>query len=450
MSNSRSGAESSAPTSTSSLGTWDWLAAVGGVLVWLMASVLPFHTSTQGASISAFGGVWGGLGLVLFALAVVGEVLRLLRVAVPRLAIFVAALLGLLCLLMAGFAPPAGAAGAAAGYWLALLGGAVGFIGALMALLGERSGGVAETTSSADVRAAAATAQAEEPSPSPSTSGADGGVDAPSPTEAARTVGAPAAADGTAVAKAGTDGAAASAARGSESVESDFPLAKAATARTGESAADRARADTNADVPRPRAATQRPPASDSDAALGAGAGQAGGAAAAADRPAGVTAAARSDQASKAPAGTGAAASRPDAAAGATASGGVADQGHGVYRGDNPPSGYVVKGNDDSMKFHTPASRWYDRTVAEVWFATPLDAIDAGYAPVASDEGARVYRGDNPPAGYVIKGNADSMKYHTPASPWYDRTVAEVWFGTATAAELCGYKPVHGDDGAEAQ
>jgi large subunit ribosomal protein L17 len=44
----------------------------------------------------------------------------------------------------------------------------------------------------------------------------------------------------------------------------------------------------------------------------------------------------------------------------------------------------------------------------------------------------------PPEGFYVKGNADSMKYHTPASPWYDQTVAEVWFRTGEAAEAAGF------------
>ncbi len=43
-----------------------------------------------------------------------------------------------------------------------------------------------------------------------------------------------------------------------------------------------------------------------------------------------------------------------------------------------------------------------------------------------------------PDGYPVKGNKDSMKYHTPESPWYDKTVAEVWFRTAEAAEAAGF------------
>jgi large subunit ribosomal protein L17 len=43
-----------------------------------------------------------------------------------------------------------------------------------------------------------------------------------------------------------------------------------------------------------------------------------------------------------------------------------------------------------------------------------------------------------PEGFEIKGNADSMLYHVPGSSHYDRTVAEVWFATAEAAEAAGF------------
>lgn len=57
---------------------------------------------------------------------------------------------------------------------------------------------------------------------------------------------------------------------------------------------------------------------------------------------------------------------------------------------------------------------------------------------AKDYGAGSYRGENPPKGFDIKGNEDSMKFHTPASPWYARTVAEVWFNSIEAAEAAGF------------
>jgi len=56
----------------------------------------------------------------------------------------------------------------------------------------------------------------------------------------------------------------------------------------------------------------------------------------------------------------------------------------------------------------------------------------------STYGEGSYVGENPPEGYDIKGNADSMKYHTAASQWYGQTVAEVWFNSTDAAEAAGF------------
>ncbi len=50
-----------------------------------------------------------------------------------------------------------------------------------------------------------------------------------------------------------------------------------------------------------------------------------------------------------------------------------------------------------------------------------------------------------PEGFTIKGNEDSMLFHTPDSPWYDQTVAEVWFKTARSAEAAGFTQAGGDD-----
>jgi large subunit ribosomal protein L4 len=58
-----------------------------------------------------------------------------------------------------------------------------------------------------------------------------------------------------------------------------------------------------------------------------------------------------------------------------------------------PAGYEVKGNKNSMKYHAPGGRWYDNTVAEVWFKTAADAEAAGFveagskAPAAANEEA---------------------------------------------------------------
>jgi large subunit ribosomal protein L17 len=43
-----------------------------------------------------------------------------------------------------------------------------------------------------------------------------------------------------------------------------------------------------------------------------------------------------------------------------------------------PDGFPVKGNDSSKLYHVPGSSHYDRTVAEVWFASPEAAEAAGF------------------------------------------------------------------------
>jgi uncharacterized membrane protein ArfC len=50
-------------------------------------------------------------------------------------------------------------------------------------------------------------------------------------------------------------------------------------------------------------------------------------------------------------------------------------------------------------------------------------------PVASADG---------PSGYPVKGNEDSMLYHSPESPTYERTIAEVWFRDVRTAEAAGF------------
>ncbi|MDR0849029.1 MAG: hypothetical protein LBN10_08350 [Propionibacteriaceae bacterium] len=53
-------------------------------------------------------------------------------------------------------------------------------------------------------------------------------------------------------------------------------------------------------------------------------------------------------------------------------------GEGSYQGPNPPEGYVIKGNQRSMKFHVPGAAGYARTNGDVWFATEDAAVAAGF------------------------------------------------------------------------
>jgi large subunit ribosomal protein L22 len=93
----------------------------------------------------------------------------------------------------------------------------------------------------------------------------------------------------------------------------------------------------------------------------------------------------------------------------------------------------------------------DDTVADDTVAD--DAVEG----VADDEGATHTAGEwegsvlpdadgNGPDTHPIKGNADSMLYHTPDSRYYAITKAEVWFDTEEHAEAAGFaKPASQTD-----
>ena len=125
-----------------------------------------------------------------------------------------------------------------------------------------------------------------------------------------------------------------------------------------------------------------------------------------------------------------------------------------------PSGWAIKGNEDSMLFHTEDSPYYGRTKAEVWFEDEDTARQAGFTKwnekdrsgsagsaaklVAIPEG-KFGKGSADPAadgsgpeGWTIKGNEDSNLFHTEDSPYYGRTKAEVWFDTEDAARGAGF------------
>ena len=64
--------------------------------------------------------------------------------------------------------------------------------------------------------------------------------------------------------------------------------------------------------------------------------------------------------------------------------------------------------------------------------------DAGAAQPFGEGSAAPLEDDSAPEGFTIKGNADSMKYHEPGGRWYQSTVAEVWFNSVEAAEAAGF------------
>ena len=85
----------------------------------------------------------------------------------------------------------------------------------------------------------------------------------------------------------------------------------------------------------------------------------------------------------------------------------------------------------------------EKPAAETAEKAPAKAAAlADIAPAAADlpKGAVAATEDgSAPEGYDIKGNADSGLYHVPDSAFYNRTVAEFWFATAEDAEAAGFQ-----------
>jgi hypothetical protein len=67
-----------------------------------------------------------------------------------------------------------------------------------------------------------------------------------------------------------------------------------------------------------------------------------------------------------------------------------------------------------------------------------DSADAADAAPYGAGSARPLDGGDAPAGYTVKGNSTSMKYHTPEGQWYEQTVADVWFDGVESAEAAGF------------
>jgi len=74
--------------------------------------------------------------------------------------------------------------------------------------------------------------------------------------------------------------------------------------------------------------------------------------------------------------------------GATDTGFVAGAWEGSIVADedgNGPETHPIKGNEDSMLYHTPDSRYYTITKAEVWFDTEEHAEAAGFSKPGSQQ-----------------------------------------------------------------
>ncbi len=126
-----------------------------------------------------------------------------------------------------------------------------------------------------------------------------------------------------------------------------------------------------------------------------------------------------------------------------------------------PAGYTVKFDPDSKRYYLPGTAAYDALETEWWFIDEDSAKAAGFSrwdtgvvgvlgaavadsvdvipPGPHGKGSAAAGADGSgPAGWLIKGNADSMLYHPPDSPYYEQTVAEVWFFDEETAKNAGF------------
>ena len=89
---------------------------------------------------------------------------------------------------------------------------------------------------------------------------------------------------------------------------------------------------------------------------------------------------------------------------------------------------------DVAKSASPATLFDSPATAESRTETRGDFADGGFGEFSAKPGP----GGTGPAGWDIKGNANSMLFHTTASPWYARTKAEVWFRDEESARAAGF------------
>ena len=75
----------------------------------------------------------------------------------------------------------------------------------------------------------------------------------------------------------------------------------------------------------------------------------------------------------------------------------------------------------------------DEAKAEDTTETTTEAAAVPEGAVAANED-----GSSPDEAYVVKGNADSGKYHEADGQWFEQTVAEFWFKSAEDAEKAGF------------
>jgi large subunit ribosomal protein L17 len=111
------------------------------------------------------------------------------------------------------------------------------------------------------------------------------------------------------------------------------------------------------------------------------------------------------------------------------------------KGDNAPMAVIelvresTASNEANRVARAAASKAKAAQEAPAAEAPATVADTAADAPAGSHE---PIEGDAAPEGFPIKGNAQSKLYHRPGTRFFESTVAEIWFADDASAEAAGY------------
>ncbi|SEQ63270.1 hypothetical protein [Mycolicibacterium nivoides] len=146
--------------------------------------------------------------------------------------------------------------------------------------------------------------------------------------------------------------------------------------------------------------------------------------------------------------------RPDAAAGAggkaAAVGGTAGAATAVADDATTKLPRVGSGDEPTTQLPKVSGGAAAAGAAAAGAAGAAKFASGGGAHEAADDDVKVVEetpygagsvrvsGAGTPTGYLIKGNEDSMLYHSPESPSYSVTIAEIWFADVESAESAGF------------
>ena len=118
------------------------------------------------------------------------------------------------------------------------------------------------------------------------------------------------------------------------------------------------------------------------------------------------------------------------------------------KGEDEPEDTEVASTDEVLEEDEPPSQ---PSASDSPQEGEKPAGEAEDGPDPSPFGEESWSGEGePPEGYTIKGNADSMLYHRPDSWMYDETEPEPWFASEAAAIAAGFAPssTHPDNGGD--